>query len=449
MDNSTHIHSKEAEKTVLSCMLTSIESLDKGCNLLSSGDFYFLEHQTIFQAIKSAKDTHKVSDIQLTYEELKKQGKSEVAGGLEYLAEITGHFALTAYIDDHIDILKDYSNKRKLIALSSELKENVLGNKDLQKIILSTQESLKQIEKNGLSKDKFSIKSLDRFDLNFLLDEPARKPSILEYYDYTNQSRKPFLPKSIVAMLAGPGGVGKSHLLAQLSVAIASGTPFLGEFETTPNCGQGKKGNVFFGLGENDYEDIHRLLYKATKTIRKDSPEILEEAAKRLFPFSFHGQRAAFLDDKKPSNYFRELKLRLQDLPPFSLIILDPISRLMGADAETDNAAATDFIALLEELTMDLPGNPTIVFSHHVNKGALNSEKGTDQSAARGSSAITDGVRLQWNLFNKKTEGKQQVCLTTTKSNFTATHKEITLEKENDGYLINANTQQSKERIDY
>jgi RecA-family ATPase len=260
-----------------------------------------------------------------------------------------------------------------------------------------------------------------------------------------NEDQKPlgFLPKGIVAMLVGAGGVGKTHLLFQLAISIATGTPFINKFTPTIWCGEGKKGNVFIGLGENQYEDIHRLLYKSSKKFRNTQPDILKEASNRIAVFSFCGQQAAFIESKRPSRYFQDLKVRLAEAAPpggWSLIILDPVSRLLGADAEMDNATATQFIALLEELTIEIPGNPTVFFAHHVNKASL-SQSTQDQSAARGSSALTDGARWQMNLAQATNEKEASskdasVTLKMTKSNFTMIFPEIRLQKDGDGCLI-------------
>lgn len=262
---------------------------------------------------------------------------------------------------------------------------------------------------------------------------------LLEHVEETRKMGG-FLPKGIVAMLVGAGGIGKTHLLAQLAISIASGTPWLGQYIPSQELGERGKGHVFFGLGENQYDDIHRVLFKASKRLRQQQldladPDPLLDVSKRIAPFSFCGQQAAFLESGKPSRYFRELKIRLQEYAPpsgWSLIILDPVSRLLGADAESDNAAATQFIALLEELTMDLPGQPTVLFAHHVNKTAIQLGNKQDQSAARGSSALTDGVRWQVNL-SKNDDGV--AILKMTKSNFTALMKEIRIQSDSEGFL--------------
>ncbi|MFI0435869.1 MAG: AAA family ATPase [Parachlamydiaceae bacterium] len=321
------------------------------------------------------------------------------------------------------------------------MQKKVLSEEDPKKLIISAQENLKLIERNKGAKDKFPIQFLNEHNENYFLVEPNRKAMLLEYAKNDGKSAG-FLPKGIVAMLVGAGGVGKTHLLAQLAISIATGTPFLDAYTPTKHCGANGQGNIFLGLGENQYDDIHRLLYKATKHLRQKVPTLLDsdsnlfQASKRIAAFSFCGQQASFIENGKPSIYFRELKMRLEDTAPkdgWTLIILDPISRLMGADAETDNAAATQFIALLEELTIDLPGNPTIVFAHHANKSSIQSGTSQNQSAARGASALTDGVRWQCNYT--KDANTDTATLKMTKSNFTAIIEEIKTKKDVDGFI--------------
>ncbi len=447
MTNLNQIHaipsSKDAEMMVLGCMLTNVNFLNISCKVLTEVDFHFLEHNLIFNTLKLIWKTNGVCDVHLVCEELKRQDKLEKIGGLTYIISLAQFAGTSVYIEEYINQLKNYSNKRKLLDLSLYLKNKVLVEEEPYKIILAAQERLKSIERNKGAKDKFPIRFLDQFEDNFFLVEPLKKAMLLDYLT-VNGKKTGFLPKGIVAMLVGAGGVGKTHLLSQLAISIANGTSFLDTYNPTEHCGKDNRGNVFFGLGENQYDDIHRLLYKATKQLRMkektllDNDQALFAASKRIAPFSFCGQQSSFLENGKPSMYFREFKMRLEETAPkegWALIILDPVSRLMGADAETDNAAATQFITLLEELTIDLPGNPTVLFAHHTNKAALQTIS-QNQTAARGSSALTDGVRWQCNYTkDNSSENINRSVLKMTKSNFTLIAEEIRTTKDIDGFI--------------
>ena len=122
------------------------------------------------------------------------------------------------------------------------------------------------------------------------------------------------------------------------------------------------------------------------------------------------------------------------------MIILDPISRFLGPDSENDNIAATFFISLLEKITLELRGKPTLLFGHHMSKQGLNNPE-TNQTAARGASAITDGARWQTNLeFVITKNGKREqnkLNLKVVKSNFTAIpERPHRLKRDKNGFLV-------------
>jgi len=423
---------------VLGSMLAYADALKKGAQALQESDFYFPGHQLIFNALTALYQKEKPADILLVSEELKRQNKLASAGGIDILLSLVQYAGTSAHTEEYIEELKKSARLRELIYLAQKMALKAQAPfANSAEIALDASEQIKRIEKQKLGLEKLPIRFLNQFEHNFLTAAPAKKAMLLEYYN--NQGiQQGYMPKGIVAMLVGAGGVGKTHLLTQLALSLATGLPWLSTF--TPTA-QGKMGNVFLGLGENRYDDIHRILYKSSKYLRDMPENVLEEASKRIAAYSFCGQQAAFLEKGKPSRYFREFKMRLEELAPkegWSLIILDPISRLLGADAEDDNASATQFIALLEELTIDLPGNPTVLFAHHVNKSAIERGKDQDQTAARGSSALTDGVRWQANFIKARVEHPEDsnvAILKMTKSNFTMIMDEIKTKKDSEGFL--------------
>ena len=290
----------------------------------------------------------------------------------------------------------------------------------------------------SLSKSRH-IQFIHEQEINFLLDEAPSVPRLINYFE--NEQQKPLIRKGIVAMLVGAGGVGKTHALAQLAISIATGQHWFGKYPIE------NPGYVFMGLGENTEDDIHRLLRKIVINQFKnhaDKNAFLLEASRRLATKSFVGTDASFIHQNTSTAAYEtlldELKIR-EPKEGWSCLIFDPISRFLGSDAETDNADATRFIALLEKMIAELKGHPTIFFGHHMNKGGVSSTH-TDQSAARGSSAITDGVRQQFNLERAKKENEEEdsydlnvVNFRMVKSNFTKMLPPQKLIKNDVGYL--------------
>lgn len=298
--------------------------------------------------------------------------------------------------------------------------------------------------------DSFHLKFISEQTVNFLLEEAPKMPRLINQIE--GSCVKAFIRKGIVGMLVGSGGVGKTHALAQLAISITTGIPWLGKYPVE------KTGYVFMGMGENSEEDIHRLLRKTVKKLFKEQTSFLNknplvEASKRLSVASFNGLDSSFICKGRPTQAYELLLWELKEKEPedgWSCIILDPISRFLGADAETDNASATRFIALLEKLTLELEGRPTVLFGHHMSKNAQ-AARNTDQGAARGSSAITDGVRWQANLekvrkmLNSEEEEYEldQIILRGVKSNFTAISPYLKLKKDEDGILFAQDPNQS------
>jgi len=303
------------------------------------------------------------------------------------------------------------------------------------------------IEKTRVATSNQSISGIEflgKMAKNFLLEDAPEIPRLINIQEADGFS--PFIAKGIVGAIVGAGGIGKTHYLTQLAIAVATGHKFLNKYPVQ------KTGPVITIYGENSKDDIHRLFRKTFKglynygNIPADTKDHIIEASNRIGVMSVHGIDASFLDKNGNATAFYEQLL--EDLKSITndnafedgiaLIIIDPVSRFLGPEAETNNAQATRFIALLEAMTQQIKGYPTVLFGHHMNK-AGNNPSGTDQTAARGSSALTDGVRLQINLERvlddsgkvDRTKIKQNM----TKSNHTKLVDDETLTKDMCGCL--------------
>ncbi len=325
--------------------------------------------------------------------------------------------------EESINALENSNQKNQALELlykKKQLEESLDWAKKMEKAVSNISKTL-------------TIKFLSENDPNFLIKDAPEMPRLVNFIDKQGKQRT-FIRKGIVAMLASVGGMGKTHWLIQLALSITSGQAFLDKYTIE------KPGAVFMGLGENGEDDIHRLINKIFKQLFEKSKEKIELISKRLSVMSFTGMQASFIHKSTPTAMYENILNELRNKEPdegWSCIILDPISRFLGADAETDNAAATEFIELLERFTIELKGNPTVIFGHHMNKSGL-SGSATDQGSARGSSALTDGVRLQINLERvvskqndeEKVE-KNQITMRMVKSNFTQIIDPQILEKDN------------------
>ncbi|MBM4109608.1 MAG: hypothetical protein FJ255_12505, partial [Phycisphaerae bacterium] len=241
--------------------------------------------------------------------------------------------------------------------------------------------------------------------LGWLDLHPPPLPLLLACDDGTG-GRAPFLALGKVALLAAPGGAGKTQALLQLAVAVASGRPWLDRYHVQA------PGPVLFLAAEEDDGELHRRVRRVADALDL-APAERAAVARRLHCAPLHGKGAALalLDNAAhrfeparlaPSAIWHRIAWTLETAPggePWRLVILDPAARWMPPDAELDPKIATTFVEVLEALAVcGLDGGPgaAVLVAHHANKQALRGD--TDQGASRGTSALTDGVRWQANL---------------------------------------------------
>ncbi len=209
-----------------------------------------------------------------------------------------------------------------------------------------------------------------------------------------------FYPMGKVGILAAPGGTGKSMALVGLSLAVASGRPWL-QAGRGPQIPHGFRvdtpGRVALLLAEEDPEDVARRVFHTARLMGLSAEERARVRA-RLYVAPLAGEDVALVDadgerDPKADALFARLKA-LREADPdgddWAAVLVDPLSRFGGIGAENDNALATRAIQALERLTR-LPGNPAVLMAHHERKSGASGASAA--GAVRGSSAIVDGAR--------------------------------------------------------
>lgn len=244
-----------------------------------------------------------------------------------------------------------------------------------------------------------------------------------------------FLPLGKVGMLAAAGGAGKTMALAQLAVSVATGRDWLGHYTVPAES----RGPVLLALGEEDEEEVQRRLYDIRKGLGlSEAPEAWAALKRNLMILPLAGVPVQLVSaqgkDKRPEETpaFRELRRRIEGAGvDWKLLVLDPLSRWAGPETETDNFAATRFVAAVESLTQ-VRGNPTVLLAHHTTKAARRGLDAGEATAARGASALTDGVRWVANLL--KPEGSP-LSLSLVKTNYTHNAPDVPLKRENGGVL--------------
>jgi hypothetical protein len=216
--------------------------------------------------------------------------------------------------------------------------------------------------------------------------------------------RSGLLRRGKVGLLSARGGTGKTTALVGLAVAVVLCRRWLG-FEVDA------AGPVALLCGEEDAEEVHRKARRLVGMLGLSAAD-LRAVDDGLFIGPLTGHDVSLVSapadggpdaDADPMAPALALRDRLAELRPdgWALVILDPLSRFAGAEAETDNKQATRTIEALELLTA-LPGGPAVLAAHHERKGGADGRADDDADnadAVRGASALVDGARWVARLY--------------------------------------------------
>ncbi|MEC8306513.1 MAG: replicative DNA helicase [Chlamydiota bacterium] len=120
-------HSKDSEMMVLGSMLTKFNSLTIAGEALYPEEFYYKEHQIIFEVLKGMYSEERPADIHLVVEELKRQNRLEEIGGVPYLTQLAQYAGTAAYIEEYVRLIRDKSVLRGMIRAAQEIEEEALA----------------------------------------------------------------------------------------------------------------------------------------------------------------------------------------------------------------------------------------------------------------------------------------------------------------------------------
>lgn len=120
------LHSLEVEKTILGAMIIDSNSCIQVIEeKVREDDFYYTYNKILFKTIKSLFKDKATIDLLLLIEELKDKDLLSKVNGVSYVTDISISVITSANLLNYIEILKEYSQKRKLIMLSNHIRANI------------------------------------------------------------------------------------------------------------------------------------------------------------------------------------------------------------------------------------------------------------------------------------------------------------------------------------
>lgn len=112
---------EEAEQSVLGTIFLDPREIVKVIDQLDNTDFFDEAHGLIYQAMKDLHQDQMKIDYASVASRLEQAQMIKKAGGMKYLLQLSEAVPSTAHLETYVDIVKDSSIKRQVIALTEEL----------------------------------------------------------------------------------------------------------------------------------------------------------------------------------------------------------------------------------------------------------------------------------------------------------------------------------------
>ncbi len=226
------------------------------------------------------------------------------------------------------------------------------------------------------------------------------------------------LPLGVPGLVAAAGGLGKSYLALDLAFRIATGAPRSGmDFNPEQPIFGGEVsefGTAVVFAAEDDRGTIHERL-EALDPGQKRARDRL-----RVIPLpDAGGARALFANDRegyKTTPEFEAVRAWLKTLPDLRLVVFDPLQTMVAADITAKPEAGQFVMSTLGTLAVEL--GATVLVTHHLKKTDSPIEGPEEARAAiRGTTALVDGVRWVYALWEASSDPGVAACGAVVKAN--------------------------------
>ncbi len=150
----------DVEIAVLGAMILSPEAVPKVLESVTPEVFFDKRNATIYSAMISLFESNEPIDTVSLFEELKKNGKLDSAGGAAYISKLAQDISSAANVEYHSKIIVEKWILRKLIASSMDIATQAYsGTEDVFSILDEAESTIFKITEAGL---KESYKGMDR-----------------------------------------------------------------------------------------------------------------------------------------------------------------------------------------------------------------------------------------------------------------------------------------------
>lgn len=314
----------DLEKVVLGALMIDGKGVDEVIDLLTPEVFYQKSHQYIFDAIDKLFKSGSPVDLLTVSAQLRKDEKSEAAGGDHYLVQLSQLVSSTAHIEFHARIIQQKFIQRSLIKLSTEIiSDSYEESTDVFDLLDKAESKLYEVTQGNIRKSTESAMDLVKQAKQRIEDIANRDGLSGIPTGFTDLDRltSGWQPSDLIIIAARPG-MGKTAFTLSMArnVAVGSNIPV-----------------AFFSLEMSSVQLITRLISSETGL----SSEKLRTG--KLEPFEWEQlnvkvkdlERAPIFIDDTPSLSIFDLRAKCRRLASQHGIKLIMIDYLQLMTAQT------------------------------------------------------------------------------------------------------------------
>lgn len=212
------------------------------------------------------------------------------------------------------------------------------------------------------------------------------------------------IPMGAVTILAAKGDTGKGMLMLDLALKVGGRAGgFLNPVTALGNTIE-SHGTAVILTAEDDEAEVHRRLERIG---RKGDENVI------VIPLPNAGGPAPLVvpgkNGPEATPFFYELREQLRQIPNLALINFDPLASFVMDDINADPAVGAYTMGLLASIGTET--GAAVIVCHHLSKTAKTVRGHEDaRNLVRGSTAIVDGARAVYVLWNVEDRQAKQVC---------------------------------------
>ncbi|WP_300411139.1 replicative DNA helicase [Lagierella sp.] len=212
-----------AEMSVLGSMILDKHAIDTATGILKYDDFYAGKNAEVFRGIINLYEKGEQIDFITLSDELKKEGKLDFVGGIEYLMTLTEMVPGPTNVQAYAQIVSEKSTLRYLIRTADEIMKMSYGNQEALEVLEFAESSIYKLSQSNSKTDleKISLvlgKTLDQIN-EMSLKEGGITGITTGLTDLDRQLSG--FQKSDLVLIAARPSMGKSTLALNMALAAA------------------------------------------------------------------------------------------------------------------------------------------------------------------------------------------------------------------------------------